>query len=47
MGALLRERFRVKAVVHRRKANASSPAAPELLVELAKTCDLVFAGSAD
>ncbi len=47
MGALLRERFGVKAVVHRRKANASSPAAPELLEELAKTCDLVFAGSAD
>ncbi len=47
MGALLRERFGVKAIVHRRKANASTPAAPEILEELAKACDLVFAGSAD
>jgi len=46
-GALLRERHGVKAVVHRRKANASTPAAAELIVELAKTCDVVFAGSAD
>ncbi len=28
MGALLKERFGVKAVVHRRKANASTAAAP-------------------
>ena len=47
MAGLLRERFGVKAIVHRRKANASSPAAPEILDELAKTCDLVLAGSAD
>lgn len=47
MGALLRERWGVKAVVHRRKANASSPAPPELIAELGKTCDVVFAGSAD
>jgi hypothetical protein len=33
--------------VRRRKANASTPAAPEILVELAKTCDVVFAGSGD
>ena len=46
-GALLRERHGVKAVVHRRKANASTPAAPELIDELGKHCDLVFAGSAD
>jgi len=46
-GSLLRERHGVKAVVHRRKANASTPAAAELIVELAKTCDVVFAGSAD
>ncbi|MBI3626264.1 MAG: hypothetical protein HY215_08980 [Candidatus Rokubacteria bacterium] len=47
MAGLLRERFGVKAVVHRRKANASTPAAPEILAELAKACDLVLAGSAD
>ncbi len=47
MGGLLREGFGVKAIVHRRKANASTPAAPEILEELAKACDLVFAGSAD
>ena len=37
----------VAKVVHRRKANASTPAAPEIIVELAKECDVVFAGSAD
>ncbi len=47
IGAILRERHGVKAVVRRRKANASTPAAPEILVELAKTCDVVFAGSGD
>jgi hypothetical protein len=47
LGALLRRRFGVQTVVHRRKANASSPAAAELVAELAKTCDVVFAGSAD
>lgn len=47
MGDLLRERLGVKAVVHRRKANASTQAASETLDELAKTCDLVFAGAAD
>jgi hypothetical protein len=47
MGVVLRERHGVKTVVRRRKANASTPAAPEILVELAKTCDVVFAGSGD
>ena len=47
IGALLRDRHGVKAVVRRRKANAASDAPPHLLAELAKTCDLVFAGSAD
>ncbi|MBI4590552.1 MAG: hypothetical protein HY725_17120 [Candidatus Rokubacteria bacterium] len=47
MGGLLRERFGVKAVVLRRKANAATPAAKEILEELAKACDVVFAGSAD
>jgi hypothetical protein len=47
IGAILRERHGVKDVVRRRKANASTAAAPEILAELAKTCDLVFAGSGD
>jgi hypothetical protein len=47
IGELLRERHRVREVVHRRKANASTPAPPEMIVELAKRCDVVFAGSAD
>ncbi len=47
LGELLRERYGVKAVLHRRKANASTPAAAELIDELGKHCDLVFAGSAD
>jgi hypothetical protein len=47
MGALLRERYGVKAVLRLRKANAATPAAPGILAELAKQCDVVFAGSAD
>ena len=47
MGALLKERFGVTRVVHVRKANAASPAAPDIIAALAKQCDLVFAGSAD
>lgn len=47
LGTLLRERFGVKAVVHRKKANASSPAAAPLIAELGKQCDVIFAGSAD
>jgi hypothetical protein len=47
MGTLLTAEHGVRAVVRRRKANASTPAPPELLAELAKACDVVFAGSAD
>ncbi|HSE92498.1 MAG TPA: hypothetical protein VLF19_04260 [Methylomirabilota bacterium] len=47
IGRLLRERHGVKDVVHRRKPNASTPAPPELVAEVAKSCDIVFAGSAD
>lgn len=47
LGDLLRERYGVREVVHRRKANASTPAPPELIADLAKRCDVVFAGSAD
>jgi hypothetical protein len=47
MGELLQARFGVKAVVHRKKANAATPASPELVAAMVKDCDLVFAGSAD
>jgi hypothetical protein len=47
LGELLREHYGVRAIVHRRKANASTPAPHDLIVQLAKECDVVFAGSAD
>ena len=47
MGAAMVEHFGVKRIVHRKKANASTPAAREIVEGLAKDCDLVFAGSAD
>jgi hypothetical protein len=47
MGVLLKERFGVKAVVQRKKANASTAASDEIIEGLAKDCDLVFAGSGD
>ena len=47
MGDALTARFGVKRVVHMRKGNAATPAAPEIIEALAKDCDLVFAGSAD
>jgi len=47
MGALLQERFGVRRIVHVKKANAATAAAPEIVAALAKECDLVFTGSAD
>ena len=47
MGELLRASHGVTKVLHRRKANASTPAAPEIIAELSKQCDVVFAGSAE
>jgi hypothetical protein len=47
IGDLLRAQHGVREIVHLRKANASTPAPPDLIAEVAKTCDLVFAGSAD
>ncbi len=47
VGAVLQERFGVARIVHRRKANAATAAAPEIVAAMAKECDLVFAGSAD
>jgi len=47
IGAILSAEYGVKTVIRRRKANAATPAAPEILAGLAKDCDVVFAGSAD
>jgi hypothetical protein len=47
IGAILSAEFGVTNVIRRRKANAATPAAPEILAGLAKDCDVVFAGSAD
>ena len=47
MGELLQASHGVARIVHRRKANASTPAPVELIAEMAKECDVVFAGSAD
>lgn len=47
MGRLLTEQHGVRAIVQGRKANASTPAPAELIADLAKRCDMVFAGSAD
>ena len=47
IGLAMKERFGVTRIVHLRKANAASPAAPDIIAALAKECDLVFAGSAD
>ncbi len=47
IGQLLRDRHGVKDVMRLRKANASTPAPPEMIVELAKACAVVFAGSGD
>jgi hypothetical protein len=47
MSEVLKERFGVERVVHIRKANASTGAAPEIIEAMAKECDVVFSGSAD
>ncbi|HYB71431.1 MAG TPA: hypothetical protein VEH80_12185 [Candidatus Bathyarchaeia archaeon] len=47
IGEALKARHGVARVVHRRKANAATGAAPEIIEALSKECDLVFAGSAD
>jgi hypothetical protein len=47
MGVLMTERLGVARIVHRKKANAATPAARGIVEELAKECDFVLAGSAD
>ena len=40
--AVLRQRFGIAHVVYHRKPSASKPAAPEVIQELAQTCDYVI-----
>jgi len=47
LATVLQEGFGAASVTIRRKLNASTPAGPELVAQLAKECDLVFAGSGD
>ena len=47
IGQVLTERFKAKRIVHTKKANAATGAAPEIIAAMAKECDLVFTGSAD
>jgi hypothetical protein len=47
IGLALKERFGAARIVHVKKANAASPASPDIIAALGKECDLVFAGSAD
>jgi hypothetical protein len=47
LSAILRDRHGVGRIVHRQKAHAAVGAPPELLAEMARTCDLVITGSGD
>lgn len=47
LGQALKEQHGVAEVIHRQKAHAAVPATPELLAEMARTCDLVITGSGD
>ena len=47
IAALLTERHGIKAVIKRAKRGASMPAAPEVIDEMARECDLVITGSGD
>lgn len=44
---LLRERFALAGTVHRRKPSSGRAAPPELVEELARTCDVVIPGVGD
>jgi hypothetical protein len=43
----LRNRYEVRAIVHRKKANSALPAPAELIAELSRECDVVLTGSGD
>ncbi|MBI3329016.1 MAG: hypothetical protein HYZ81_20215 [Nitrospinae bacterium] len=44
---LLSEQYRFADIVSRRKPSASKPAAPEMIDELSRMCDLVIVGVGD
>lgn len=46
-GDVLVQRYGAASVTVRRKANAATPAAPEIIEALSKECDVVFTGSGD
>jgi hypothetical protein len=45
--ALLRDQYGVSQVVYRRKANANTPAPPDLIDQVASPCDAVIHAVAD
>ena len=47
VAALLHDQYGFTNMVRQRKPSASKPAAPEMIADLAKTCDLVLAGVGD
>jgi predicted GTPase len=47
VAAILQAQYGCTSVMRHRKPSASKPAAPEVLSEFAKTCDLVLVGVGD
>lgn len=47
LAELLTSQYGVRQVITRRKPSASVPATPEVVAELAGTCDVVITGSGD
>jgi hypothetical protein len=47
LGDVMVARWGAAGVTIRRKLNAATPAAPEVIAALARECDLVFTGSGD
>jgi hypothetical protein len=47
LGPLLREQYGVAEVLYRRKPSSAAGAAPEMLAEMARQCDMVITGSGD
>jgi hypothetical protein len=47
MAAVLQGQYGCTSVMRHRKPSASKPAAPEVLAEFARTCDLVLVGVGD
>lgn len=44
---VLRQQYGVAEIVYRRKPTAAAGAAPDMLTELARQCDVVITGSGD